>query len=115
MELEIIRKECSYGDSLTAYGCLGVLSVDHERETFQYLVVITECQPLGKLQDAEVFRVTQTAFIPLTLQSKMERVTEVGKLLASGKFYFSYPSQGVSFDLLCCAQKQGTERTQFHW
>ena len=115
--MEIIRKECSYGDSLSAYGCLGVLSVDHEQETFHYLVVITECQPLGKLQDAEAYRITQTAFIPLTLQSKIERVTEVGKLLASGKFYFSYPSHGADFDLLCCAQKQGKEQTQtqFHW
>ena len=110
--MEIIRKECSYGDSLSAYGCLGVLSVDHEAETFQYLVVITECQPLGKLRDAEVFRVTQTAFVPLTNQSKVERVTEVGKLLASGKFYFSY---GATFDLLCSAQEQGKERKQFHW
>lgn len=114
--MEIIRKECSYGDSLSAYGCLGVLSVDGEGGTsYQYLVVITECQALGKLVDADVFRVTQTAFIPLTLQSKVERVTEVGKLLASGKFYFSYPSYGATFDLLCCAQKQGKEQTQFHW
>ena len=115
IELDIIRRECNYGDSVSAYGCLGVLSVDYEQETYQYLVVITECLSLGKIQDAEVFKITQTAFIPLSIKANLELVQEVGKLLASGKFYFSYPSYGVNFDLLACAQKQGKEQPQFYW
>lgn len=70
-----------------------------------------------QLRDAEVFRITQTAFAPLNQKANLELVQEVGKLLACGRFYFSYPSTGVGFNILTCAQQQGkaTEEMQFFW
>ena len=115
MEVDILRKECNYSDSVSAYGCLGVLSVDFEHVTFQYLVLVAECQSVGKLQDAEIFRITQATFIPLSRRAKLELVQELSKLLSSGQFYFSYPSYGANFDLLSCAQKQGTDQPHFFW
>lgn len=113
--MDILRKECNYSDSVSAYGCLGVLSVDFEHVTFQYLVLVAECQSVGKLQDAEIFRITQATFIPLSRRAKLELVQELSKLLSSGQFYFSYPSYGANFDLLSCAQKQGTDQPHFFW
>ncbi len=70
-----------------------------------------------QLRDAEVFRITQTAFAPLTQHANLELVQEVGKLLACGRFYFSFPTTGAGFNILTCAQKQGKDakETQFFW
>jgi len=62
-----------------------------------------------------VFRITQTTFAPLSTRANLELVQDVGKLLASGRFYFAYPSTGTTFDLLSCAQKQGKEQSHFFW
>lgn len=115
VEVDILRKECNYSDSVSAYGCLGVLSIDFEQVTFQYLVLVAECHSVGKLQDTEIFRITQTTFVPLSRRAKLEMVQELSKLLSSGQFYFSYPSYGANFDILSCAQKQGTDQPHFFW
>ena len=43
----MIRKE--YGESLAAYGALGVLQIAQGKQTFHYLVLITDCQSVGKV------------------------------------------------------------------
>ena len=48
--MEIIRKD--YGEPMSAYGCLGVLQVAQGKEVFHYLVLITDCQSVGKVQCA---------------------------------------------------------------
>lgn len=114
VEVDIIRRE--FAETISAYGCLGVLKVIVGEETFQYLVLCTGCQSVGKVWDTEVFRVTQTTFAPLCQRGNLELVQEVGKLLACGKFYFSYPSNGAAFDILVSAQQQGKDlQTQFCW
>ena len=114
VEVEILKKE-AYSDSISAYGTLGVLVLDSEETPIQYLVLVTGCQSVGKIKDAEVFRLTQATFVPLSRKAKMEYVLEVGKLLASGQFYFAHPSFGATFDLLTCAQKQGLDQPHFYW
>ena len=47
-EVEIIRRD--YGEPAAAYGCLGVLQVAQGREVFHYLVLITDCQSVGKVE-----------------------------------------------------------------
>lgn len=46
-EVDIIRKE--YGEAVAAYGCLGVLQLAQGTDTFHYLVLITDCQSVGKV------------------------------------------------------------------
>lgn len=79
---------------MEAYGCLGVLQIDFEDKISSYLVLVTGCFSIGKIYDSEVFRITQTSFIPLqcATHSHEDRVTEVKKLLNSGTFYFSWSS-----------------------
>ena len=48
VEVDIIRRE--HGESLAAYGSLGVLTVNVATETFHYLVLITGCQSVGKVR-----------------------------------------------------------------
>ena len=114
MEVEILKQE-AYSDSIAAYGTLGVLMIAREQSTAQYLVLVTGCQSVGKIKDAEVFKLTQATFVPLSFNAKMELVQDAGKLLASGQFYFAHPSFGAEFDLLSCAQKQGVDRPHFYW
>ena len=71
--------------------------------------------PFFQVRDVEVFRITQTTFAPFSSRANLELVQEVGKLLASGQFFFAWPSYGAQFDLLACAQKQGKEQRQFFW
>lgn len=111
VEVEILKKE-AYTDSISAYGILGVLVLGQEH---QFLVLVTECVSVGKVKSVEIFRLTQATFVPLSLKSKIELVQDVGKLLASGQFYFAYPSFSADFDLLACAQKQGVEQPHFYW
>lgn len=109
--MEILKKE-AYADSISAYGILGVLVLGQDH---QFLVLVTECVSVGKVKSVEIFRLTQATFVPLSLKSKIELVQDVGKLLASGQFYFAYPSFTPDFDLLACAQKQGVEQPHFYW
>ena len=113
--MEILKKEVSFPESMGAYGSLGVLALQHEHVMVKYLVLITGCQFVGKIKDVEIFKLTQAAFVPLSVKAPMELVQDVGKLLASGMFFFGHPSFGAEFDLLSCAQKQGTEQLHFYW
>ena len=46
-EVGSIRRE--YGEAVAAYGCLGVLQIAQGQSVFHYLVLITDCQSVGKV------------------------------------------------------------------
>lgn len=75
-ELETIKKQyLKIGD---AYGCLGILQVNAGESSVLYLVLVTGCFSVGKLCDAEIFRITQTQFVPLQFQAPGEdKIAEV--------------------------------------
>lgn len=74
----------------------------------RFLVLVTGCTSVGKILDAEVYKITGTDFCPLQEETKEEdRVTALKKILNSGMFYFSLPNAGSDFDLTVRAQKQG--------
>lgn len=83
------------------------------------LVVVTGCSSVGKVQDSEVFRVTQTDFISLKNDPADEdRIAEVRKVLNSGHFYFAWSASGVSMDLSLSAHRRILEDTtdnRFFW
>lgn len=83
------------------------------------LVVVTGCSSVGKVQDSEVFRVTQTDFISLKNDpGDEERISEVRKVLNSGHFYFAWSSTGISMDLSLNAHRRILEDTtdnRFFW
>lgn len=75
-ETESIRKQ--YTKILDAYGCLGVLQLFAGEQSVLYLVMVTGCFSVGKIADSELFRITQTQFVPLFYQQQNEdRVAEV--------------------------------------
>lgn len=107
-----------------AYACLGVLQLNTGETSVMYLVMVTGCFSVGKIADSEIFRITQTMFIPLHYQHCEDRIVEVRKLLNSGTFYFSWlsttstNSYKIPLDLTLCAQrKQRTSQTdnRFFW
>lgn len=118
-ETEAVKK--LYTKILDAYGCLGVLQLSGGDSSVLYLVMITGCFSIGKIGDSEVFRITQTQFVPLHYQHNEEKIIEVRKVLNSGTFYFSWysgQSGGNPLDLTLCAQrKQKTSQTdhRFFW
>lgn len=80
-ELETIKKQ--YVKIADAYGCLGVLQVNAGESSVLYLVLVTGCFSMGKMCDSEIFRITQTQFIPLQFQAPGEdKIAEVRKFLS---------------------------------
>ncbi|XP_034405259.1 synaptojanin-1 isoform X2 [Cyclopterus lumpus] len=116
-EKEAIKN--SYAKILDAYGILGVLRLNLGDSMLHSLVVVTGCSSVGKVQDSEVFRVTQTDFISLKNDSGDEdRIAEVRKVLNSGHFYFAWSATGVSMDLSLNAHRRILEDTtdnRFFW
>ncbi|XP_065487040.1 synaptojanin-2 isoform X1 [Caloenas nicobarica] len=97
-----------YEKLLDAYGCLGELQLKCGNARLHFLVLVTGCTSVGKILDAEVYKITATDFCPLQEETKEdERVTALKKILNSGMFYFSWPNAGSNFDLTVRAQKQG--------
>lgn len=119
-ETETIRKQ--YHKVADAYGCLGVLQLNSGESCLLYLVLVTGCCSIGKVGDSEVFRITQTQFLPLFYQGQNEdKVSEVRKLLNSGTFYFSWHSGKTNdclFDLTLCSQRKSKTHiadNRFFW
>uniref|UniRef100_A0A8V0XCX4 Synaptojanin-2 n=1 Tax=Gallus gallus TaxID=9031 RepID=A0A8V0XCX4_CHICK len=97
-----------YEKLMDAYGCLGELQLKTGNARLHFLVLVTGCTSVGKILDAEVYKITATDFCPLQEETKEEeRVTALRKILNSGMFYFSWPNAGSNFDLTVRAQKQG--------
>ncbi|XP_055376290.1 synaptojanin-1 [Condylostylus longicornis] len=120
-EAEQIKKQ--YTKVCDAYGCLGVLQVNNIETTLLYLVLVTGVSSVGKINEIEIFRITQTQFVPLQIETSQENKTsEVRKVLNSGTFYFAHtnPSSNETstFEITLCAQRrQRTEKTdnRFFW
>lgn len=78
-ETEAVKKQ--YVKIQDAYGCLGVLQINAGNSSVQYLVLITGIYSVGKIADIEIFRITQTQFVPLQYQQVNEdRAGEVRKM-----------------------------------
>ncbi|XP_036921170.1 synaptojanin-1 [Sturnira hondurensis] len=109
----------TYSKVLDAYGLLGVLRLNLGDTMLHYLVLVTGCMSVGKIQESEVFRVTSTEFLSLRIDSSDEdRISEVRKVLNSGNFYFAWSASGVSLDLSLCAHRSMQERAtdnRFFW
>ncbi|XP_046485385.1 synaptojanin-1 isoform X1 [Neodiprion pinetum] len=105
-ETESLKSQ--YVKLLDAYGCLGVLQLNAGDSTLLYLVLVTGCFSVGKVGESEIFRVTQTHFVPLHyVQGNEDRISEVRKVLNSGTFYFSWSaSQQEALDITLSAQKR---------
>ncbi|XP_076244789.1 synaptojanin isoform X1 [Calliopsis andreniformis] len=97
-----------YTKLLDAYGCLGVLQLNAGENTLLYLVLVTGCFSVGKIGESEVFRITQTHFVPLHYtQGNEDRVSEVRKVLNSGTFYFSWSAgHQEPLDITLSAQRR---------
>ncbi|NWT32681.1 SYNJ1 protein, partial [Cardinalis cardinalis] len=109
----------TYSKVMDAYGLLGVLRLNLGDTLLHYLVLVTGCMSVGKIQDSEVFRVTCTEFVSLRADPTDEdRVSEVRKVLNSGSFYFAWSATGVSLDLSLSAHRSMQEHTtdnRFFW
>lgn len=119
-ETETLRK--NYQKIADAYGCLGVLQLNSGETCLLYLVLVIGCCSVGKVGDIEVFKITQTLFLPLFYQSQSDdKVSEVRKLLNSGTFYFSWNAGKINenlFDLTLCAQRKSkgaSPDNRFFW
>ncbi|XP_053769465.1 synaptojanin-2 isoform X6 [Desmodus rotundus] len=111
-EKEVIRGQ--YGKLTDAYGCLGELRLKSGDTSLSFLVLVTGCTSVGRIPEAEIYKITATDFYPLQEEAREEdRLTALRKILNSGVFYFSWPSDGSRFDLTVRAQKQGDD--SYEW
>ncbi|XP_069866485.1 synaptojanin-2 isoform X4 [Dipodomys merriami] len=117
-EKEVIRGQ--YGKLTDAYGCLGELRLDSGGTSLSFLVLVTGCASVGRIPDAEIYKITAIEFHPLQEEAREEdRLLALRKILSSGVFYFSWPNDSSCFDLTIRAQKQGDDSsdwgTSFFW
>uniref|UniRef100_A0A8C3TXZ9 Synaptojanin-1 n=1 Tax=Catharus ustulatus TaxID=91951 RepID=A0A8C3TXZ9_CATUS len=109
----------TYSKVMDAYGLLGVLRLNLGDTLLHYLVLVTGCMSVGKIQDSEVFRVTSTELLSLRADPTDEdRVSEVRKVLNSGNFYFAWSATGASLDLSLSAHRSMQEHStdnRFFW
>nr|XP_014702437.2 synaptojanin-2 isoform X1 [Equus asinus] len=111
-EKEVIKGQ--YGKLADAYGCLGELRLKSGGASLSFLVLVTGCTSVGRIPEAEIYKITATDFYPLQGEAKEEeRLTALKKILNSGVFYFSWPSDGSGFDLTVRAQKQGDDSCEW--
>ncbi|KAH0519989.1 Synaptojanin-2 [Microtus ochrogaster] len=109
-----------YGKLTDAYGCLGELRLKAGGVPLSFLVLVTGCISVGRIPDAEIYKITATEICPLQEEAKEDdRLLALKKILSSGVFYFAWPNDGSSFDLTIRAQKQGDDcsewGTSFFW
>lgn len=82
--------------------------------SLSFLVLVTGCTSVGRIPEAEIYKITATDFYPLQEEAKDEdRLAALRKILNSGVFYFSWPNDGAHFDLTVRAQKQGDD--SYEW
>ncbi|XP_074044024.1 synaptojanin-2 isoform X2 [Macrotis lagotis] len=117
-EKEVIKGQ--YGKLIDAYGCLGELRLISGGTQLSFLVLVTGCTSVGRILDAEIYKITTVDFCPLQEDVKEEdRLIALKKILNSGMFYFSWPNAGSNFDLTVRAQKQGDDNYElgnsFFW
>ncbi|XP_045861472.1 synaptojanin-2 isoform X2 [Meles meles] len=111
-EKEVIKGQ--YGKLTDAYGCLGELRLRSGGASQSFLVLVTGCTSVGRIPEAEIYKITATDFYPLQEEVKEEdRLVALRKILNSGVFYFSWPNDGSSFDLTIRAQKQGHDSDEW--
>ena len=67
-EVDVIRRE--YGDAVAAYGCLGVLQINQGTETFHYLLLLTDCQSVGKVT-VRLMTILQCRIISVTMYTSL--------------------------------------------
>uniref|UniRef100_A0A8C0XMG0 phosphoinositide 5-phosphatase n=1 Tax=Castor canadensis TaxID=51338 RepID=A0A8C0XMG0_CASCN len=117
-EKEVIKGQ--YGKLTDAYGCLGELRLESGGASLSFLVLVTGCTSVGRIPDAEIYKITAIEFYPLQEEAKEEdRLLALRKILSSGVFYFAWPNDGSCFDLTVRVQKQNDDSsewgTSFFW
>ena len=86
----------------------GILILCHsgEEEVRFFLVLVTGCASVGKINDSEIVRITATHLVALQDGQDEEIIAEVRKLLNSGTFYFSLCADDqLPLDLTLSAQR----------
>ena len=90
-----------------------------ETEVSFFLVLVTGCSSVGKINESEIFRISATQLVPLQDGQDEEIIAEVRKLLNSGTFYFSVcAGDKKPLDLTLCSQRrfEGSESdNRFFW
>ncbi|XP_014446119.1 synaptojanin-2 isoform X3 [Tupaia chinensis] len=110
-EKEVIKGQ--YGKLTDAYGCLGELRLKSGGTSLSFLVLVTGCTSVGRIPEAEIYKITAIEFYPLQEAREEERLAALRKTLSSGAFYFAWPSDGSRFDLTVRRQKQDDDSAEW--
>lgn len=93
-EAEPIRRLGGYVRVLDGYACLGMLQYVHEgSKELLFLVIVTGCVSVGKIQSHEIFCISDVSLISMrNCPEDQQLVRGLKQLLSSGCFYFSHPT-----------------------
>lgn len=108
-EAEATRRNGGFARFMDGYACLGMLQYVHEgSKEILYLVIVTGCVSVGKINNNEIFCITDVSLLSMrNSKPDQEHILSVKKHLGSGCFYFSNSTSNKndSFDLTLSAQR----------
>lgn len=103
-----------YAKISDGYGIMGILRISkgasplssYELSEESFLILVTGVLSVGQLYNNDIYRVTNTEFIPLRTFGVAEnvdpRIPDLQRLISSGIFYFA----SADHDLTVCSQKR---------
>lgn len=108
-DAESVRRSGGYTRVLDGYACLGLLQYVYEgSKELHFLLIVTGCVSVGKIQNHEIFCITEVTMMSMRNSSDdLQFVRGVKSLLGSGCFYFAHPTMPNpgQFDITIPAQK----------
>lgn len=79
-----------------------------------FLLLVTGVVSVGQLYNNDIYRVTNTEFIPLrtfgTAENVDPRISDLQRLISSGMFYFA----SGDYDITLCAQRRANGNVDDH-
>ncbi|VDP01990.1 unnamed protein product [Soboliphyme baturini] len=115
---ECVEFRKAYVKILDAFACLGefILHRPENGAELHYLCLVTSCVCIGRIEDCDVYRITDVAFVSMWgsyAAPSDGRINEIQKFLCGGTFYFaSSVSDGPVIDL-CLTTQQRYQKQEF--
>lgn len=121
-EASQIKLAGGYMKLLDGYACMGMLQYAYEgSKEILFLVIVTGCVSVGKIQNSEIFCITDVVLLSMRNGTDDQQMIQgLKRLLGSGSFYFSHSSiaNQIPYDLTLNAQRAAMTSTtdnRFFW
>lgn len=121
-ELDTMNQDKAFTKFLEGFACLGMLRYSFgasSRSEVMFLIIVTGCVSVGKMDKTEIFRITDVCLLSMRNETgDQDTIQSLKRLLSSGCFYFSHCTTQNEFDITLSAQRaRSTNKSdaRFFW